>query len=61
LANRADPEQWTFYKEQEQNQFNSVTCDQFKEGIKELTDRERIPKAKSIVNKLKNLFSKEKE
>ncbi|MDE0013265.1 MAG: exodeoxyribonuclease VII large subunit [Candidatus Poribacteria bacterium] len=58
FANRADPKQWKFYKEQRPNQFNPITCDQFKKAVKELTDRSRLL---IIVNKLKNLFSKENE
>ena len=40
FANRADPSQWEFYKEQGQNQYQEITCDQFKEGIRNLTDRD---------------------
>lgn len=38
FANRSDPGQWEFYKKQEQNQYDPITCDQFKEEIKGLTD-----------------------
>lgn len=38
FANRADPSQWEFYKKQGQSQYESITCDQFKEEIKGLTD-----------------------
>ncbi len=40
FANRADPSQWEFYKEQGQNQYQEITCDQFKEEIRNLTDRD---------------------
>ena len=40
FANRADPEQWEFYENRGQNQFEPITCDQFKAGIRELTDRD---------------------
>ena len=40
FANRADPSKWEFYKEQEQNQYQEITCDQFKEEIRNLTDQD---------------------
>ena len=38
FANRIDPGQWEFYKKQGQNQYEPIACDQFKAGIKGLTD-----------------------
>ena len=42
FANRVDPSKWEFYKEQGQNQYELITCDQFKEEVKGLTDRALI-------------------
>ena len=42
FANTVDPEQWKFYKNQGQNQFESITCDQFKAGVKGLTDSDLL-------------------
>ena len=37
FANRVDPGQWKFYENQGQNQFEPITCDQFKAGVRGLT------------------------
>ncbi len=42
FANRADPVHWEFYEKQGQNQYELITCDQFKEEVRGLTERERI-------------------
>ena len=53
FANRADPSQWKFYKEQGQNQYEPITCDQFKEEIKALTDSD-LQSARSQIDALKS-------
>ena len=53
FANRADPSKWEFYKEQEQNQYDQITCDQFKEEIRNLTN----PDLQSVRNQIVTLTS----
>lgn len=53
FANRADPSQWEFYKEQGRNQYESITCDQFKKEVKELTDPD-LPSTRDRIDTLES-------
>ena len=61
FANRVDPSKWEFYKEQGQNQYELITCDQFKEEVKGLTDlaliiaRNQIDTLETENNELKQI------
>jgi len=67
FANRADPAHWEFYKEQGQNQYKSITCDQFKKEVKGLTDpdlpstRDQIDTLESENERLKQIQRRLKE
>ena len=53
FANRVDPQQWKFYMEQGQNQFDPITCDQFKTEIKKITDSD-LQAARSRIQTLES-------
>ncbi len=57
FANRVNPKQWKFYKNQGQNQFESITPDLFKAEIKGLTDCDVI----STRNQIDTLVSKNEQ